>query len=80
MGLNGVLLGLMIASGGWGQTHTTAVRPDAPGELQAATAAEVESMRRLLADWGQLQHYRTANAELQPAAEGEARVVFSVRR
>ncbi len=76
MVLRGVLLALVIASAGWGQAHGTAVRADAAVEPQAATLAEVESMRRLLADWGQLEHYRVANAELQPAAAGQARVVF----
>jgi len=40
------------------------------------TAAEVEGMRRKLADWGQLGYYREANRALPPAAPGEDRVVF----
>jgi lysophospholipase L1-like esterase len=40
------------------------------------SVARVEAMEAKLADWPQLARYRTANARLPAAAEGEDRVVF----
>jgi lysophospholipase L1-like esterase len=41
-----------------------------------ATPQQVAAMRARLADWPQLEHYRAANAALQPMAAGEQRVVI----
>jgi lysophospholipase L1-like esterase len=54
---------------------------EARAQADAATAtvnsaAHVAAMEAKLADWPQLARYRTANAALAPAAEGEDRVVF----
>jgi lysophospholipase L1-like esterase len=39
-------------------------------------AKEIAGMKARLADWPQLEHYRTANAALPPVAAGEQRVII----
>jgi hypothetical protein len=79
-GLNGmnvkmsaVLLGCLVSSSGlarvaWAQAAGATAAMD--------SAAHITTMEARLADWPQLERYRTANAALAPAAEGEDRVVF----
>jgi lysophospholipase L1-like esterase len=52
------------------QTQT----PSAGG--QVISVGQIAEMQAKLADWPQLEHYRSANAALAPAAPGEDRVVF----
>ena len=48
----------------------------APASVLVVSAGQIADMQAKLADWPQLQHYRAANAALQPPAEGVDRVVF----
>ncbi len=42
---------------------------------ETAAQRQVAAMRARLADWPQLEHYRAANAALQPVPAGEQRVI-----
>ncbi|MDW5265884.1 MULTISPECIES: GDSL-type esterase/lipase family protein [Acidobacteriaceae] len=54
----------------WGQA------PASTAPSATDMAKEVATMRSKLADWPQLEHYRAANAALQPVAAGEQRVII----
>ena len=65
--LSGVVLLPVVA---WGQATV------APAPSTADMARTIAAMQAKLADWPQLEHYRTANAALPPVAAGEQRVIF----
>src|SRR5690242_15788002 len=56
-----------------GQAKTT---PPAEAATPAPNAKQIAAMRAKLADWPQLNYYRSANAVLPATAPGEQRVVI----
>ena len=63
------ILNLVIVVSVWSQTAA----PPIPDEK---LRPEAERMQKILQDWANLGRYRADNASVQPAASGEARVVF----
>jgi lysophospholipase L1-like esterase len=60
-----------------GQAQTDAPpKPAADCEELPAVAAKLEATNRVLLDWPNMSRYRQANAQVQPPAKKESRVVF----
>lgn len=72
----GFLLGLLVTSGGVHADEGAAVARVLVTPVDQLSRDEVGYLQRSVADFGQLQRYRAANAALPPAAAGKPRVVF----
>ncbi|MFI4958015.1 MAG: SGNH/GDSL hydrolase family protein [Lysobacterales bacterium] len=77
-----LLVGVAISSPATGQTVTSAtsapvaINPMYTAPASSLTTEQVASMQQQLADWPQLDRYRTDNSHLAPPASGQARVIF----
>ncbi|WP_223495587.1 SGNH/GDSL hydrolase family protein [Stenotrophomonas indicatrix] len=72
----GFLLGLLVASGGVHADEGAAVARVLVMPVDQLSRDEVRYLQRSVADFGQLQRYRAANAALPAAPAGKPRVVF----
>jgi len=74
--MRAALLG-SLACGSMGMWAQSAAQPT-PAPVAAVPDAQkqIESMQKKLADWAQLDRYRSANAALPASVAGEKRVVF----
>ena len=74
--MRAALLGSLACGsmGMWAQTAVTTTPPAAAAQPDAQK--QIETMQKKLADWAQLDRYRTANAALPAPGAGEKRVVF----
>jgi lysophospholipase L1-like esterase len=77
MMMRAVLLGAMACGSMTMWAQTAAPVPSAPAVPAAPDPQkQIETMQKKLADWAQLDRYRSANAALPAPAAGEKRVVF----
>lgn len=72
----GFLLGLLVASGGVRADEGDAVSRLLVTPVDQLSRDELGYLQRSIADFGQLQRYRAANAALPAAQAGHPRVVF----
>jgi lysophospholipase L1-like esterase len=70
------LIALALAVPAAGTAAEPAVDPLMTKPVEQVTPDQVRQMQQRLADWPQLQRYRSENAALPPAVAGQPRVVF----
>ena len=72
----GVLLGLLVAGTSVQAGEIPAVSRLLATPVEQLSQDELRFLQRVVADFGQLQRYRDANAQLPAAVPGQPRVVF----